>query len=234
MVQRTDTVRADFDRLALLEERHGWSHNDHYHSFILSELPPGCRDVLEVGCGTGALARQMAGRAERVVGLDLSPEMVRLAAEKSRGYRNVEFSLADVLEWEWPAEAFDCIVSVATLHHMPLDLILEKMKSALRPGGKLIVVDLYKAATPGDFLGSALAVPVALALKLRHTGMVRVPPDVRQAWDEHGRTDRYLTIPEVRHVCAGVLPGAHVKRHMLWRYSIVWQKRPLGQGGQPG
>lgn len=228
MAQETATVRADFDRLALLEERHGWSHNDHCHKFILREVPTGCGDALEVGCGTGALAREMARRVERVLGMDLSPEMVRLAVEKSRGYENVEFRVADVLEWDWPVEAFDCVVSVATLHHMPLDLMLAKMESALRPSGKLIVVDLYKAATVTDFLASAVAAPVALALRLRHTGRLRVPPEVRRAWDEHGRTDRYLTIPQVCQTCAELIPGARIKRHLLWRYSIVWQKRMFG------
>jgi SAM-dependent methyltransferase len=229
MAQETAHVRADFDRLALLEERQRWSHNDYYHSFILGQLPAPCRDVLEVGCGTGALARQIAERAETVLGVDLSPEMIRLARDKSRGYKNIEYRLADVLQWEWPCEAFDCIVSVATLHHMPLKPILACMKDALRPGGRLIVLDLYNAATPGDFTLGALAFPVNLALKLRHTGTLLTPPDVRRAWDEHGRTDKYLTMRQVHEICDEVLPGARVKRHLLWRYSIVWEKRRQGE-----
>ena len=46
----------------------------------------------------------------------------------------------------------------------------------------------------------------------------------RAAWDEHGRHDSYLTLSEIRKTCADVLPGASVKRHLLWRYSLIWKK----------
>ena len=71
---------------------------------------------------------------------------------------------------------------------------------------------------------SLLAVPAARLLRLRHTGRLGDPPELRRAWAEHGRSDRYLTLAEVRAACAGALPGASVRRHLLWRYSVVWRK----------
>jgi len=50
------------------------------------------------------------------------------------------------------------------------------------------------------------------------------PPELRRAWEEHGWTDRYLGLAEVRAACARALPGATVRRHLLWRYSIVWRR----------
>jgi hypothetical protein len=44
------------------------------------------------------------------------------------------------------------------------------------------------------------------------------------AWAEHGRTDQYRTLSQVRQSCAMILPKAQIKRHLLWRYSIVWKK----------
>jgi SAM-dependent methyltransferase len=68
----TDILRADFDRLALLEQD-GWNHNNHYHSFLLRHVPPHCQTALDVGCGTGAFTRQLALLAQQVTGFDLSP-----------------------------------------------------------------------------------------------------------------------------------------------------------------
>ena len=90
------SVEADFDRLALLDDE-GWTANNHYHEFSAKHVPPDCEKALEIGCGTGAFARQLAGRCERVVGLDLSPEMIRVARSRSGQFENLEFELADAM-----------------------------------------------------------------------------------------------------------------------------------------
>src|SRR5215207_8117861 len=86
MAQPVATVRADFDRIALLSEQYGWSHNDHYHGFLLGQLPAQVGEALDVGCGAGAFSRLLARRSRHVLGVDLSPEMVRMARERSRAY----------------------------------------------------------------------------------------------------------------------------------------------------
>src|SRR2546423_12311609 len=113
------TIQQDFDRIALVSED-GATHNDHYHNFLLRHLPSNCRNVLEIGCGTGAFARQLAQGSQHVLALDLSPEMIRLARERSAKCPNIEFQAADVLDRSLPVEDFDCIASIATLHHLPL------------------------------------------------------------------------------------------------------------------
>lgn len=222
--QPTATVRADFDRLALLTAANGWSHNDHYHGYLLKHVPGRLGKALDVGSGTGAFSRSLAQRADHVLGLDLSPEMVRLATSMSEGYTNLEYRVADVMETHLPDEHYDCIASIATLHHMPMEAILRKMKAALAPNGTLLVLDLYEGEGWADRLANVLAVPVNLALRLVKQRRLREPREMREAWEEHGRSDRYLTLAEVRRVCGEVLPRAKVKRHLLWRYSIVWRK----------
>lgn len=215
-------IRADFDRIALLADDR--DHNGFYDDFLLSHLPSPCREALEVGCGTGAFSRRLAGRSARVLALDLSPEMVRIARQRSMQCPNLEFQIADVTRYELPAEHFDCIASIATLHHLPLAETLLKLQRALKPGGRLLILDLYHAETLADYLTSLLAFPVSSALRLLHTGRLRAPREVRAAWDEHARHDTYLTLGEVRQICANFLPCAEARRHLLWRYSLVWEK----------
>jgi SAM-dependent methyltransferase len=220
------TVQSDFDRIALLPERYSWSPNDFYHAYLLKHLPTRCQAALEVGCGTGGFARCLAERSGRVTGLDLSPQMVRLARLRSALYPNIDFQVADVLDWPFPEARFDCVASIATLHHLPLEPTLLKMRDALRPGGALLVLDLFRPQGVADILLSLIAMPLNFTLRAVHNRRLLTLPAVRQAWDEHGSTDVYPTVKEVRRACATILPGAKVKKHLLWRYSIVWKKPP--------
>jgi len=218
-------IQADFDRLALLS-RDGWDHNSHYGNFLLKHIPKNCESALEIGCGTGAFARLMAKRAGRVLALDLSPQMIQIARE----YTNIDFRVANVLEWEFPAGQFDCVASIATLHHLPMEEMLTKMKSALKANGTLLVLDLFEREGLPDVLRSTLAVLVSTILKLIKTGRVRPSRAEREAWAEHCQRDVYLNLSQVRKICADVLPGAQVRKHLLWRYSIIWKKAAKSPG----
>lgn len=215
-------IQADFDRLALLS-RDEWDHNSHYHRFILKQIPPHSRNALEIGCGTGAFARLLARRVEHVLAFDLSPQMILLAQERSASYANIDFRVADVLSLELPPEQFDCIASIATLHHVPMEDILSNMKMALAMNGTLIVLDLYQAR-PSDMFTLLAAIPINILLKYLKTGRIKEPQEVQKAWAEHGQYDSYLTLAQLRHICRTVLPEAKVRRHLLWRYSLVWKK----------
>lgn len=219
----TAKVRADFDRIARLSDE-GWNHNAHYHGYLLRHVPAGCAWALDIGCGSGGFSRLLAGRSERVLALDLSPEMIRMAKESSEGAENIDYQVADVRAWAFPAERFDCMASIATLHHLPMRSMLVKMKGALRAGGTLLILDLYQLEGLDNLLAGALAMPYATVLRLRRSGRWREPAEIREAWAAHGEHDAYLTLSEVRRICEDVLPGAIVKRHLLWRYSIVWRK----------
>ena len=223
-------VAKDFDRLALLDSE-GWTHNNHYHKFLLQYVPRNCRHALEVGCGTGAFARQLAERAEQVMALDLSPGMLHVARSKSDKFPNINFQLADVNECQFAAESFDYIVSIATLHHVPMRDVLLKLRQALKPGGRLIVLDLFEPErnllTVGAWRDACLnvaAMGASVTLRLIHNGRLRPPREVRAAWEAHGAHDSYPTMREVERLCADLFPGARLRRHLLWRYSIVWNK----------
>lgn len=224
MAEAMSNVRADFDRIALLSGE-GWDHNGHYHDFLARHIPEPCREALDLGCGTGSFSRLLAKYSERVLALDLSPNMIGCAQERSARFPNIDFRVADVMALKLPAEKFDCIATIATLHHLPTEEVLPKLKRALKPGGVLLVLDLFQTAGLSDAFVGALAVPVSLGLRLVKRGRLRPPREVRRAWDEHGRHDTYLTLARVRELCAEMLPGALVTRHLLWRYSVVW-KRP--------
>ncbi len=75
---------------------HPWDHNAHYHPWILRQLPRRFGTALDVGCGTGELARLLAVRAEAgVVGLDSDPGIVRRARGLTTSGAPVTYLVAD-------------------------------------------------------------------------------------------------------------------------------------------
>jgi ubiquinone/menaquinone biosynthesis C-methylase UbiE len=223
MADQTSIIQADFDRIALLAADE-WNHNSQYQEFLLGHVPARCHKALEIGCGTGAFSRRLAGRAGHVLALDLSPQMIRIAREHSQEFSNIDFHVANVLRWDFPAEEFDCIATIATLHHLPMVLMLSKIKRALKPNGVLLILDLFEAKGLTDALMFAAALPVNAGLRLIKHRRLRAPAAMRAAWAEHEQHDSFLTLSQVRKICAEVLPGARVRRHLLWRYSVVWKK----------
>jgi SAM-dependent methyltransferase len=217
------TIQKDFDRIALVSDE-GATHNDHYHNFLLRRAPSNCKLALEIGCGTGAFARRLAERSQHVLALDLSPEMIRIARERSAEFPNIGFELDDIRDRALSAAAFDCVASIATLHHLPLREVLLKVRDSLRPGGVLLVLDLFEPSGPWDSLLNLLAIPVSVTLRLIHHGRLLPRGEERDAWAAHEAHDIYPTMTAVHNLCAEILPGAKVRKHLLWRYSIVWQR----------
>jgi SAM-dependent methyltransferase len=222
------SVEADFDRLALLDEE-GWTTNNHYHEFVLSHVPRDCENALEIGCGTGAFSRELATRSRRVVAIDLSSEMIRVARSRSSRFDDLQFQLADAMTWDFPQSHFDFICSIATLHHLPQRELLVKIKDALRPGGVLVVVDLVQSDSLVERVFDIIGFGVSPSLRLIHNGRLQPPREVRKAWEQHGKHDTYSTIRQMRALADEILPGSEVRRHLLWRYSLVYQKQRVKQ-----
>ena len=215
------SIEADFDRLALLDDE-GWTANNHYHKFLLQHVPHNCENALEIGCGTGAFARLLAKRSKRVVALDLSPEMIRVARARSSQFENLEFHLADAMTWDFPQSELDFICSIATLHHLDQRRLLVKMKDALRPGGVLVVLDLVESDRLVERILEVVASGVSGSLRLLHNRRLNPPVEVRKAWEQHGKHDSYLTTTQIRALANEIFPGASVKRRLLWRYTLVY------------
>ncbi|HEY7122787.1 MAG TPA: methyltransferase domain-containing protein [Ktedonobacterales bacterium] len=111
--------------------------------------------VLDVGCGTGALALVLArrvGPTGKVAGIDASPEMIAQAQKKaSKRGLSIDFRLEPVEAMSFPDQTFDCATSSLMYHHLPGDLkrqAVESIARVLKPGGRLVIVD-YTQKLPG-------------------------------------------------------------------------------------
>lgn len=198
---------------ALDRRRPFWNRNIDYHDAVLATVPPDCRRALDVGCGDGLLASELADCCGEVVGIDVdAPTLARARAKHGRP--NLTFVEADVMNCPFDPASFDFISTIATLHHLPLEPALERLKQLLRPGGVLSVVGLYQLRTLTDFSYACAAIPVSWWLRLtRNYEEVAAP--IRDP-DE--------TLADVEGCAKTILPGCVVTRQLLFRYSLLWRK----------
>ncbi|MTK12438.1 MAG: class I SAM-dependent methyltransferase [Clostridiaceae bacterium] len=218
-----DAIIDDFNRIANTKPS-SWEHNKHYHNFLLKFIPNECEKAIDIGCGTGEFTRLLAEKSYTVEGIDLSPEMIRVAEEQSRKYNNIKYQVEDVLEWDLGQEKYDCIVSIATFHHLQFKEMLLKIREALKPNGVFMILDLYKEEKLTDYLISIAAIPINIITMVIKTGKVKKSEEEIKAWNEHAKHDRYMTINEIQKITREIMPNAKLKRHLFWRYSLVWRK----------
>jgi SAM-dependent methyltransferase len=101
--------------------------------------------VADLGAGEGWLSQLLARRAEKVIAVDNSPKMVAFGRTeaKKKGIANLEYRLGDLAAPPIPAASIDMVILSQALHHTanPQQAVAAAAK-LLRPGGRLIVLDL--------------------------------------------------------------------------------------------
>ncbi|MDB5120764.1 MAG: Methyltransferase [Sphingobacteriales bacterium] len=110
---------------------------------LASALKPGLR-VLDVGCGTGAISKDIAERVDPggyVIGIDNTEKFIASGRENYQSTSNLELVHGDLFTYE-PAEKFDLIVAARVLQWLsnPKDA-LKKLKTFLKPGGQISILD---------------------------------------------------------------------------------------------
>ncbi|MBI1996728.1 MAG: metalloregulator ArsR/SmtB family transcription factor [Deltaproteobacteria bacterium] len=120
---------------------------DRVTSLAIAKLLPRNLVVADVGCGTGSLSFELARFARKVIGIDLSGEMLRRAREvaKEREIRNVDFRRADALKLPLDSRSVDAVFCVMVLHFLPdPERAIAELCRVTRRGGSVIVVDLVQ------------------------------------------------------------------------------------------
>lgn len=101
--------------------------------------------VLDLGTGTGRLPVAAAPFVARAIGVDRDPAMLESARRRARGFGNVEFFEAELTGLPVDDDSVDLAVLSLVLHFVPEPArVLAEAARTLRPGGRLVVVDLRR------------------------------------------------------------------------------------------
>ncbi|MFC4128510.1 class I SAM-dependent methyltransferase [Nocardia rhizosphaerae] len=190
-----------------------WNHNTRYHPWILEQVPAHARTALDIGCGDGLLARKLATHCDAVLGVDVDDAVLATAPAAA----NVHLELADFRDLD---DTFDMVTAVATLHHVPLHEGLAALRHLVAPGGTLAIVGLWKMHPLTDFHYLPL-LPAIHGMDWWHRRSRGGPAAVVR--------DAQESLAQIRAATTELLPGARVRRRLMWRYTLVWRRpRQLG------
>jgi ubiquinone/menaquinone biosynthesis C-methylase UbiE len=166
--QAGEVLREEFNRWADSGKGESMEHDHWPITRPVLEMMRIARDenVLDVGCGAGWLSRILArGVPEgRVVGMDISDEMIHHAREASVQFENLVFVVGGVDEIPWEANFFSKAISVESSYYWPDPAKgLREIYRGLREGGSAwIVINYYRDNPHGHQWGELLAIPTHL------------------------------------------------------------------------
>jgi SAM-dependent methyltransferase len=154
--------------------------------------------VLEVGCGGGQFAARVAEEnpQARVLGTDLSPRFVELAASLG-----VTARMADIADLPFEDGSFDVVAALWMLYHVPdLDRGLAEVRRVLRPGGLFVAVtngdehtaDLRREAGGGPVVTAFSSENGAAALRRHFAEVQQEDVATRAVFEDHAAAAAYL------------------------------------------
>ncbi len=212
-----DAFATEYDFAATLQ-----SQND----FFTKNLSASKGAALDIGCGSGILAFELAQYYDNVVAVDLSAKMLALASQK-RSAPNIEYIQMDASQLALDRQ-FDLIVSSATFHHLPnLPAALDAIKKLLNPHGKIVFVDnISEVQTPAtigyilvgaarDFRPDCSTYGFRTALRLLR---FRLSP----SWLKHLASDRYLSERRFRKIYGRCFPGCYFVKLGCFM-GVIWE-----------
>ena len=204
--------------MARLNARHPWSHNDHFHSWIIANLPQPCRTALDIGCGRGELVAALAPHVACVIGNDIDETMREQAARRNADLPNVTIAGGD---WTSGEETFDLVVMVAVLHHLDAAEALPEVRRRLARGGRFLAVGLAPPRTIQDHVWDVASVVTNPVI-----GFVKHPWPSRAAGQPASFPirDPTLSFDELRLLLDDVMPGAAIRHRLGFRHTIAWTK----------
>ncbi len=206
------------NRIMTLGYDHRWR-NETIDRLSLSEH----NRVLDLGTGTGELAFEVLRRVPttRIVGVDITPQMIHLAHERDR-HAAAGWVIADAEQLPFAGDAFDAVVSGFVLRNVvDIDRTLEEQNRILKPQGCIVCLE---TTPPGRNIVSR-----AIGIYMRH-----VVPLLGQLFSGDGKAYRYLesstqnflpTHALSQRIRAANFAAVQFSHHIFGNVAIHWARK---------
>lgn len=196
-----------------------WNHNTYYHKLLLhmNKLPETLDSVLDIGSGRGLFSYKLSFIFKEVFSLEPDMASIEFCKIQYKSRENITFIHDSFMEHDFGDQKFDSIYAIASIHHMDFETASLKMKALLKPGGKLILLGLYRDYSVSDYLMSMIAVFPNFIMNLL---------SMKKALDssEMTTTPPQMTLGEIKRASHSIFIDYHFRRHLFWRYTLIFVK----------
>ncbi len=111
-------------------------------NWLNEHLPPGKIDLLDIGCGNGALLCALRDRIGSGKGVDESGGIIERAKIKNAENNHISFAKINGPVLPFPDASFDAVTSLMSFRYLDWDPLLAEIKRVMRPGGKFLIIDM--------------------------------------------------------------------------------------------
>jgi ubiquinone/menaquinone biosynthesis C-methylase UbiE len=138
-------TKAQYNRIAEIYDRRWHSYVRNTLTFLIEHVHlAGYETILDVACGTGELEKMLiaAHPQTKLVGVDISEQMLEIARSKFVNQSNIKFLQASALALPFPDASFDIVVTASAFHYFSNPTAaLKEINRVLKPDGRAIVLD---------------------------------------------------------------------------------------------
>ncbi|QSE99182.1 class I SAM-dependent methyltransferase [Fulvivirga lutea] len=133
------------------------------YKWIISHLPKNKDiNVLDIGCGNGALLKELANKITSGTGVDISKNLIRFAKNNNVKHSNLQFEQLNGPELPFKDNTFDLVISMLSFRYLDWDPIMKEIQRVTNPEGKLLIIDMVTAPV------KLTEYPQLLRSKLKH------------------------------------------------------------------
>lgn len=111
-------------------------------NWLNEHLPKDKIDLLDIGCGNGALLNALNDRLNSGTGVDESAGIIERAKIKNSDLGHISFCRINGPVLPFPDASFDVVTSLMSFRYLDWDPLLHEIKRVMRPGGKFLVIDM--------------------------------------------------------------------------------------------
>ena len=114
--------------------------------WLNEHLPEDKFDMLDIGCGNGALLNALQDRLTSGTGVDESAGIIERARLKNTGISNLKFEKIDGPVLPFADASFDVVTSLMSFRYLDWDPLLKEIKRVMKPGGRFLIIDMVTVA----------------------------------------------------------------------------------------
>ncbi|WP_430868095.1 class I SAM-dependent methyltransferase [Demequina aurantiaca] len=203
--------KADAPKKVVDDDRR-WNYSIHYQKRLVELIPESAKTALDIGCGEGMFARELASRRLAVTAIDADgPTLERALAQDTAG---IDYIGGDALTYPLPTASYDVVSAISVLHNLDIVEGLTRIKELVAPGGIVLVV----GAAKGTMKTMPREIGASFADKAQRLWRGWWDHDTPSVWPPPH------TFDDVSEAARAVMPGCELKDHLLYRYTLTWTK----------